>query len=272
MAKKDDANLHGGHRQRMMDRFKVNGLNGFSEHEILEIMLYFVFPRINTNELAHRLLNRFGSIRNILEADPKEIAQVEGFGPKSAEKIALLAELYRMVTSTRFYDCSMNSECDRCNYCRRLFTIAPTSRIYAIYLDEYNYVIDYISMRPKDLLYDIKGIMKIKEYSEKIECSRVVLTRCVKDSPCPDDDEIRTVQRIEKSLDNEGVKLFDYVIVNLTQYYSFKCNDHLNNEPPVDSEEIVRPEGARTSPNPGPHDFFKIVELEDGYYQFVKDE
>ena len=48
--------LHDGHRKRMKDRFLVTGLEGMSEHEILEMLLFYCIPRSNTNDIAHRLI------------------------------------------------------------------------------------------------------------------------------------------------------------------------------------------------------------------------
>ena len=52
---------HEGHRSRMKERFQANGLEGFSDHEILEFLLFYAIPYRDTNPLAHELVNRFGS-------------------------------------------------------------------------------------------------------------------------------------------------------------------------------------------------------------------
>ena len=49
-------NPHAGHRERMRQRFQDTGLDGFAEHEILEMLLFYVVRRENTNTLAHKLL------------------------------------------------------------------------------------------------------------------------------------------------------------------------------------------------------------------------
>lgn len=76
---------HSGHRQRMRERLrKSNSLDSFAEHEILEMLLFYVFPRGNTNDIAHRLLVRFGSLKGVLCASEEELLQVKDMGSSAA--------------------------------------------------------------------------------------------------------------------------------------------------------------------------------------------
>ena len=91
-------NLHSGHRQRMFQRFMESGFDGYQPHEILEVLLFEVQPRRNTNELAHRLLDRFGSLRGVLCADRDALMQVRGVGRVTADYItSILPEVSRMM-------------------------------------------------------------------------------------------------------------------------------------------------------------------------------
>ena len=101
MEKGNKKNVHEGHRERIRERFLAADetytvIDNFSEHEILELLLFFVQPRVNTNETAHRLLNRFGNIRGVLEAPYVSLQQVEGIGKKTAMLIRVICALMRM--------------------------------------------------------------------------------------------------------------------------------------------------------------------------------
>ena len=87
--------LHDGHRDRMRDRFLKTGFEGMEDHEALELILYYFFPRINTNIIAHRLIDTFGSFYGVLSADPLDIEKVEGMGKKSAVLLGVIAEAGR---------------------------------------------------------------------------------------------------------------------------------------------------------------------------------
>ena len=54
--------MHTGHRERLKQKFLKHGLDSFEPHEALELLLFWSIPRKDTNELAHKLINKFGSI------------------------------------------------------------------------------------------------------------------------------------------------------------------------------------------------------------------
>lgn len=72
--------MHEGHRARMRERFRENGLEGFAPHEVLELLLFYARARGDVNPLAHRLLDHFGSLKGVLEARPEQLMAVEGVG------------------------------------------------------------------------------------------------------------------------------------------------------------------------------------------------
>ena len=82
--------LHDGHRQRMKERFARHGLDSFAEHEVLELLLYYAIPRRDTNELAHTLLDRFGSLERVLLAPREELMKVPGVGEGAALLLTLV--------------------------------------------------------------------------------------------------------------------------------------------------------------------------------------
>ena len=84
--------LHKDHRQRMRRRFLVTSGRGFSDHELLEMLLFGSVPRANTNHTAHMLLDRFGSISDVLSADPEELRKIKGVGESSVRLIMLMGE------------------------------------------------------------------------------------------------------------------------------------------------------------------------------------
>lgn len=102
--------MHEGHRQRMVERLQ-SAENSLQDHELLEILLFNALPRINTNELAHRLLLRFGSLSQLFRASYNELIHVNGIGPSTASYIRCISlimsrgqdeELYILPTALNF--------------------------------------------------------------------------------------------------------------------------------------------------------------------------
>ena len=64
----DSKGLHDGHRDRVRKRFINDGLEKFYDHQIVELLLFYGIPRKDTNDIAHKLLNRFGSFSAMFDA------------------------------------------------------------------------------------------------------------------------------------------------------------------------------------------------------------
>ena len=87
--------MHEGHRQRMRERFCREGLDGFADHEVLELILFDCIPQGNVNPLAHRLLDAFGSLHGVLEAQVDQLMSVNGVGERTAVRLSMLLPLLR---------------------------------------------------------------------------------------------------------------------------------------------------------------------------------
>ncbi|MBE6553024.1 MAG: hypothetical protein E7666_01630 [Ruminococcaceae bacterium] len=85
--------IHTGHRKRARDSALKNGMKHCAEHELLEMLLYYSLPRIDTNPIAHALIERFGSVKGVLDAKVSELKAVEGIGDTSAHLIRVMAEI-----------------------------------------------------------------------------------------------------------------------------------------------------------------------------------
>jgi DNA repair protein RadC len=92
---KSKNNLHQGHRPRMRVKMLNGGAKIMEEHEILEFLLFYSLPRKNTNEIAHILINTFGSIRGVMDATPEELAEIRGIDKHSIVFIKALGEMMK---------------------------------------------------------------------------------------------------------------------------------------------------------------------------------
>ena len=90
--------IHDGHRDRMKKRFLEEGLDGFTQIQALELLLFYCIPVKDTNPLAHALLDRFGSVSQVLEAPVEELRKVPGVGEHTAVFLHLITEAGRFYT------------------------------------------------------------------------------------------------------------------------------------------------------------------------------
>lgn len=127
--------VHAKHRERMRKRFLETGFNGFSDHEILEFLLFNSIPRSDTNPLAHTLLDTFGSLSQVLDAEPYELMRVEGVGERTAVMLKTYTAVYARYLRDRWRE---RPRIDTLNhiveYMRSYFVGATNERFYCVCL------------------------------------------------------------------------------------------------------------------------------------------
>ena len=80
----DSKNPHAGHRSRMRKRFLASGYDALYEHELLELLLFYARPVVNTNNIAHAITDEFGSLGKALSADKDKLCEIDGMGSSGA--------------------------------------------------------------------------------------------------------------------------------------------------------------------------------------------
>lgn len=96
---------HEGHRDRVKQRFLRDGLRGFEPHQILELLLFYGIPRKDTNEIAHELLDTFGSLSGVLRAPYEDLLEIKGITPNAATLIRFSGQLIR-----EYYDNNLSKD------------------------------------------------------------------------------------------------------------------------------------------------------------------
>ena len=94
MKEKPQSEMHRGHRERVKERFMAEGLDNFEPHVIVELILFYALPRVDTNPIAHRLLDYFnGSLSRLFDAPVEELMKIDGV----TKNAALLLKLFPVV-------------------------------------------------------------------------------------------------------------------------------------------------------------------------------
>lgn len=131
-------NLHSGHRQRMKNRFLEYGIDSFHDYELLEMILYYSIPKKDTNEIAHRLLNTFGTLKDVFDADFSELITVNGIKENSATLIKLFQKTTQRYWEDEFSDdgrIDLSTPEKLMQYCKTLYLGEKNEMIYALALD-----------------------------------------------------------------------------------------------------------------------------------------
>lgn len=132
----NDKMLHDEHRKRLKAKFAKCGADGLSEHEFVEMLLFYALPRKNTNEIAHLLVNEFGGLRGILDADVESIAKIKGISYHTALMFRLIAcSVKKYVNDTNEIIGTVLTPMNVQAYVKNLFYGHPNEIAYLILMD-----------------------------------------------------------------------------------------------------------------------------------------
>ena len=93
-----------GHRKRLREKFIKSGLRGFHDYEVIELLLSLGTPRKDCKQQAKEAIERFKTLRGVLEASPEELQKIDGIGHHSAFGIKLVQEVAREFLKEKIID------------------------------------------------------------------------------------------------------------------------------------------------------------------------
>ena len=94
--------VHKDHRARMRKKFREHGFDGFADHEILEMLLYYSVPRMNTNPLAHRILDKYKTLANVFDTPAEELMKELKISEVSATLLSMIPKLSKVYETSKW--------------------------------------------------------------------------------------------------------------------------------------------------------------------------
>lgn len=224
-----ECNLHSGHRQRMKDKVLQHGLDSLADHEILEVLLYFTLPRVDTNALAHRLMAHFGSLSAVLGADYEELRAVSGVGEQTAFMLHMLPALLGRVERDKNRDKPIFGATEAfAEYVCRLFAGENTETVFLICLNANLQLINAVRLSRGDVGSVHISVAQVVKTAIRHKARTVVLAHNhpggrMKASM----EDFDMTRRCLKALSEVNVTLLDHFIVSGDKYISFAEHRYL---------------------------------------------
>ena len=128
-------NHHEGHRERMKNQFLEHGIEHLAPHQVLELVLFFAIPRVDTNLMAHELLSRFGSLAGVFNAGVRELCEVPGIGMNAATLLKLIPEVHKMYSYSMYENIPLSDVDTIFDFVISLYHGVPVESVTAICLD-----------------------------------------------------------------------------------------------------------------------------------------
>lgn len=224
--------IHTGHRDRMRQRYLETGPDSFATHELLEMLLYGTIPRGDTNEIAHHLLEEFGSLSNLIEADPHEIAKTAGVAWKSAVFLSMLHEVVRRYEREKREQKLALTSIDRSvQYCGGLLKYRTEERFYVICMDSRRKILHTAKIAEGSVDTATINPRTVTEKALRYKATGVLLCHNHPGGNVrPSSEDIAITVKLREVLEILGVQVVDHIIIGENQYFSFFENDLLRDK------------------------------------------
>ena len=207
--------IHGGHRQRLKKRFLEEDLDHFSEHQVLELLLFYCIPRQDTNPIAHTLLDHFGSLENVMNAAPAELSKVPGIGESATTFISFLNSFYRYCATHRSQKDNILLSLNDCvNYMKPLFDKLRLETVYLLCLDAKGKVLCCKKVGEGSINSAAVPIRKIVEMALNAGASTAVLAHNHPSGiAIPSTEDQLTTRQLSAALSSVDITLADHIVV-----------------------------------------------------------
>lgn len=213
--------LHKGHRERLRQRFIDSNGRELADHELLELLLFYTHSQIDTNELAHRLIDKCGSLRDVINSSPEKIRSVSGAGKQTALFFEVLTAVNRRVRMQKYFSkkLTFNTLSSVGEFLLEHYNGANREELYAMFLDSSMRLIDFrfIASGSSDgLCFDIKSFARTA-----LDCNAefVILSH---NHPAgqavPSLSDREKTALVEAALSAIGIGLLEHIVVSDVAY------------------------------------------------------
>lgn len=223
--------IHDGHREKMRRRFCESGLDGFADHEALELMLYYAIPRRDTNELAHRLMERYGSLAAVLAAPVEDLQRVDGIGENAAIFLKLVPAFCRKAKlSSAGQDVILNSTEKAGAYLVERFAGERNEVIYQLCLDRKGKLLSCKRLSEGGADNANLNVRRLVENALLASASAVILAHNHPSGiALPSREDYSTTRQVQEALRTVGIPLVDHIIVAEDDFVSMADSGILTN-------------------------------------------
>ena len=227
----NEMSANAGHRQRVRERFVLNGFGGMYPHEVLEALLILLIPRKDVKMLAKNLLAAFHTVSEVL-AQPLEILEnFPGLGHNSAIGLKMFGAVGEFCLGEKCFRAGqvMNTPELIINFVRMKMGLMRHECYMLIFLNSEKHFVEYrvIAEGTNDCVFAyVRNIVEVMVMSR--ECRSVILVHNHPSGICmPSQHDIDATKRIKSALESAGVDMLDHLIVTHDDYFSFASHNML---------------------------------------------
>ena len=212
----------GGTRERLKERFSSEGLDSFTEIQVLELMLFYCVPRQDTNPLAHRLLEHFGTLAQVLDASPAELERVPGVGKNVSTYLKLSTAVMRRYLVSRAQENVILDSIEKCgDYLVPRFFGKRNETVLLLCLDAKCKVLCCKEVGEGTVNTAAVPIRRVVEIAMSANATSVVMAHNhTSGVALPTKEDVETTRLAAQALRSMEIQLIDHIVVAEDDYTS----------------------------------------------------
>lgn len=207
--------MHENHRERMKHRFLTEGLDHFEPHNVLELLLFYSIPQKDTNEVAHALIERFGSLADVFDAPFDDLISVPGIKTHSATLIKMIPALSRRYALEKNRATTSLSSLEKIGeFLVNQYVGINVETVFLLLLDNKFHLIECVKVHEGSVNSSAITLRRLVETALFRRASMVVLAHNHPSGVAlPSSDDLFTTREVKRAFDLLEIKLLAHIIV-----------------------------------------------------------
>jgi len=216
-------NSNRGHRQRLREKFLKSGLDGFHDYEIIELLLTLGTPRTDCKQPAKDALKKFGSLKTVLEGNPKDLKEIKGIGDHNVFGLKLTQDVARRYLADRIVDMDyIRSFEDVLDYLRHNLRDKSKEVFMIIYLNGRNQILKMEKLFEGTLNTSAVYPREVVKRALENDASALVLVHNhPSGNPSPSQDDLTITKKLKDAVKTIDIYIHDHLIIAGNDIYSF---------------------------------------------------
>ncbi len=217
--------LHAGHRQRLRARFNKGGGDALPDYELLELVLFRALPRRDTKALAKRLIARFGSFAEVVNAPEPRLKEVENVGDAVVTELKLVrAAALRLMRSQIMQRPALSSWNEVLGYLRAAQSYEHREQFRVLFLDKRNHLIADEVQQQGTVDHTPVYVREVVKRALELSATAIVLVHNhPSGDPAPSRVDIDMTKQIVAAAGALGIAVHDHIIVGRDGHASMKA-------------------------------------------------
>jgi len=220
----DREDYNRGHRRRLNQKFMNSGIETLHEYEALELLLTYIIRRQDVKRRAKALLEKFVSIKGILDAEIDDLKQIEGIGDRSAVFFKLVKETASLYLKQKAKEKKqVTCTTELLDFCRTVMGGKKDEEFAVIYLDVQNQIIEFETVQKGIVNQAVVYPRQVLESALKKKASAIILAHNHPSGHVrPSDADIRLTKTIQETAKALDILVHDHIIIGENRFFSFR--------------------------------------------------